>query len=227
MALGRDRVVGPIPDNQSGDNPNTDGTFSYGTRQGLAVLGGRVFNAWSGNLNGGLDGKSYLDIHAAQALIPAGPRVVDGTMGVVTTTDTSGTPEARGFTVTFDRPIDPSTFSTDDVQIRGRDAGGNPLPPITATSIRQLSPTAFQVEFPAQQTPGTYSYTVGPNIRDWILSVGTATIVPMTTATFDARDRTRPRSTSASRRPGPAAPASRPWTSPGRPWTSPGCPPAR
>ncbi len=43
--------LGPIPDNQSGGNPNTDGTFGYGTHQGLAVYGGHIYPIWASNEN--------------------------------------------------------------------------------------------------------------------------------------------------------------------------------
>ena len=179
VATGGFRDIGPIPDNQPGSQPDSDpavdATFGYGIRQGLAVLGGRVYTAWSGNQNGGLDGEDALDIRVARATIAAGPRVVEGTTGVVTTTS-GGTPQAREFLVTFDRPVDPSTFSTDDVEIRGRDGMGNPIGPdilgrIPATNITQVSATTFRVSFPGQSTPGTYSYAIGPDIRDRVRTV--------------------------------------------------------
>ncbi|QDV39602.1 Ig-like domain-containing protein [Tautonia plasticadhaerens] len=164
VATGTNRVVGPIPDNAA--QGNTVGTFSFGHRQGLAALGGNIFTAWSGNLNGGPDGTIFLDIRAARAITAAGPRVVDGTAGVVPTTDPSGTPEAREFVVTFDRPIDPGTFSTDDASIRFLSPDGATSQSISATNVVQLSETEFRVEFPPQTRPGTYSYAVGPDIRD-------------------------------------------------------------
>ena len=187
VAIGEDRVVGPIPDNQGGGNPNADGRFGYGPRQGLSVNAGRIYTAWSGNLNGGLDGKAFLDIRVARSVIAAGPRIVDGTMGIVTTTNGSGTPQASQFDVTFDRPIDASTFSTDDVEIVGRRADGSALPAITATNVQRLSPTTFRVSFPAQSAPGTYSYAVGPNIRDLVRSTQTVVVPTRSLGTFDAR----------------------------------------
>ena len=174
LATGASRSTGPIPDNQSSGNPNADGTFGYGLHQGLAVLGGKVYTAWSGNENGGPDGKAFLDIRVARTTIAAGPRITSGTSGVVTTTDGSGVPQASQFTVTFDRPIDTSTFDTSDVTIKGYAADGTPLPAITATNVAAVSSfpyglrqgaTTFRVTFPGQTTPGTYTYTVGPNIR--------------------------------------------------------------
>ena len=134
VATGQNRVVGPIPDNESGGNPNSDGTFGYGTRQGLVALNGNVYTAWSSNENGGPDGKAYLDIRVARATYAAGPRIVDGTSGVVTTTDASGTPQAQQFDVTFDRPVDPSSFTGDDVTVIGKDANGNTFVTFTGAS---------------------------------------------------------------------------------------------
>ena len=42
-------ILGPVPDNESPGNPNTEGTFGFGTHQGLAVYGGHVYTAWASN----------------------------------------------------------------------------------------------------------------------------------------------------------------------------------
>ena len=42
-------ILGPVPDNESSGNPNTEGTFGFGTHQGLAVYGGHVYLAWASN----------------------------------------------------------------------------------------------------------------------------------------------------------------------------------
>ena len=112
--------LGPIPDNQSATNrPAADAAYSFGDRQGLAVYGGRIYSAWSSNLNGGFgDGKDELDIRLARATIAAGPRVIAGTMGPVgsagdtinNTRAADGSPQATSFVVTFDRRVDPATF---------------------------------------------------------------------------------------------------------------------
>ena len=180
VATGQTRVVGPIPDNESGGNPNSDGTFGYGTRQGLVALNGNVYVAWSGNENGGPDGKAYLDIRVARATYAAGPRIVSGTSGVVTTTDASGTPQAQQFDVTFDRPVDPLSFTGNDITVIGKDANGNTFVTFTGANItvtrldgNARAATQFRVSFPPQTTPGTYSYAVGPDINDLISTVST------------------------------------------------------
>ena len=119
QATGSNKILGPIPDNESGGNTatgNDRATFAFGDRQGLAVAGGHVYPIWSSNQNGGADGRALLNIRVAQATIAAGPRIVSSTMGPIgldglgrtldplnTTTTADGTPIVRAFTVTFDR----------------------------------------------------------------------------------------------------------------------------
>ena len=92
---------------------------------------------------------------------------------------TDGTPVADGFLVTFDRPIDPTTFTRDDITVTYRDPstpGSSPgIPiPLTVDPVAVIDPknplsvagNTFLVRFPGQSFVGTYSYTVGPNIRD-------------------------------------------------------------
>src|SRR5262249_23751802 len=142
-------------------NPNREGTIAgFGDRQGLAVAGGRVYAAWSSNLNGGItgDGNLLLDIRVARATIAAGPRIIDGTSGQVgesgdtlnTQRPADGGPLARFLIITFDRPVDPATFTAADVRLLARDASGNPvaanLQPVV-TSVVPLSATQFLVNF--------------------------------------------------------------------------------
>jgi subtilisin-like proprotein convertase family protein len=95
---------------------------------------------------------------------------------------TDGSPQADGFIVTFDRPIDPASFDASDVTVLFRDTQGN-THPVTVTGVnplfdpnsaltlaqqRLIGPDQFFVSFQPQSQPGTYSYQVGPNIRDRI-----------------------------------------------------------
>jgi subtilisin-like proprotein convertase family protein len=207
-------TVGPIPDNQSAANPNAEATFAFGTHQALAVFDGKVYAAWSGNQNGGSDAKETLRILSAEATIAAGPRILASTMGppsaqsveildnsVLGNAGTSvlfnnqfsstGVQELNGFVVTFDRFVDPVSFTTSDVNIFYRDPntpGSTPGAPIPATSVtplfdpdlaaldprfnfasqQALGAMRFLVSFAPQSAVGTYSYTVGPNINDRI-----------------------------------------------------------
>src|SRR5262249_60190814 len=69
-------------------------------------------------------------LSAARVPLPAGPRVINSTMGVVqpitvpgtgvtinNTFAPDGTRLATGFVIEFDRPVDPSTFTADVVSV--------------------------------------------------------------------------------------------------------------
>src|SRR5262249_31776118 len=84
-----------------------------------------------------------------------------------------GTPIFDHFTVTFDRPIDPTSFTPDQVGIVYRDVmtpGQNVGAPITGITVTPVdnTDTTFLIQFPGQTTVGTYSYTIGPDIRDLV-----------------------------------------------------------
>ncbi len=180
--------LGPIPDNQSGGNPNAENTFSFGDHQGLAVANGRALVVWSGNRNGGFLGTDRLDIYAAPLRLPAGPRIVSSTMGPVADPTnprraSDGTRLADTFELEFDRPIDPATFTIADVTVTFRTTTMPSSQPGIALDIVSVTPlganalgaTRFQVRFDPTRANtqagtfvGTYSYTVGPNIRDRI-----------------------------------------------------------
>ena len=184
-ANGNTVVLSPFPDNASAANPSSDKAFDFGLRQGLAVANGHVYPVWSSNFNqGGATG-----IVTAKAVIAAGPRVVGSTMGPVGQAgDTingqrapDGSPEAGTFVISFDRPIDPTTFTLADVQIfyRGTDPNGSAVP-IAPTNIAPqdggpFGATTFLVSFPPQEAVGTYSYLIHPNLRDRIRTVTAAT----------------------------------------------------
>jgi subtilisin family serine protease/subtilisin-like proprotein convertase family protein len=81
-----------------------------------------------------------------------GPRVTKSSTGVT----------AGLMTVTFDEPIDPATFTVDDVVITN--AGGQPV-----TGVGQPLPTGdgrvYTIALPAGAS-GTYSLRIGPDVRD-------------------------------------------------------------
>jgi hypothetical protein len=118
---GKPVTVGPIPTNIA-----AAGGLGVGDRQGLAVYGGKVYAFWSGNLN-----SAATVFSTADATIAAGPRVVssdqgpviaDGVTGTYNNTFTSdGTRQLDGFTVQFDRRIDPATVNASNVHLVFRD----------------------------------------------------------------------------------------------------------
>ena len=116
---------------------------------------------------------------------PVQPITVTTTKGTVTINAPAadGTPQANGFIVTFDRPVDPATFTSDTVQVNYRDttannATGGPVPvtgviPVpTPTDPNNPNNvygyTEFVVTFAPSSAVGTYSYVVGPDIEDRI-----------------------------------------------------------
>jgi subtilisin-like proprotein convertase family protein len=194
---------GPVPDNQSAGNPNRDGVFGYGIHDSVAVSGGVIYAAWGSNVTysgtrpftGGRDNQGRQNIALGVAHIAAGPRIVSGTMGPVGLTNqygmaidqvnqlrtADGTPIANAFIVTFDRPVDPNSFGTNDVTVYFRDttpgnvSGGTvPVVSVEARNTGFFGPanahgaTQFLVKFAQRSAVGTYSYSVGPNINDRI-----------------------------------------------------------
>src|SRR4029077_9871632 len=68
-------------------------------------------------------------------------------------------------TVTFDKQVDPNSFTIADVSVT--DPNNNP---VAITSIFDLTSahTQFQINFTSpQSTQGTYTVNVGPNISDF------------------------------------------------------------
>jgi subtilisin-like proprotein convertase family protein len=216
--------IGPVPDNISSGNPNTDTSMGFGTRQGLAVYAGNVVPVWTGNINGNhstqvngdagnTKGNNHLEIYTNVLTIPAGPRVLTSTMGAVgepgdsvnNTRTVDGTPIVSKFIITFDRPIDPNSFTKDDVKVTFRTpttAGTDPgqdVPVLTVvpvatseildpvTQLHSIGFTQFVVNFTPNTSVGTYSYTVGPTISDRIRTVGLR-IPVQTTTSFPSTD---------------------------------------
>jgi hypothetical protein len=151
---GANLVFEPIPDNTN----QLDPLFAYGDFQGLAVADGHIHTVWTGNEDGidqtiknshiftvetSVNGTLY-----GGALTAAGPRIVQNwstTGGPVqdqsetnlangnaihydNTFYADGTRQATGFVINFDRPIDPSTFTTANVTVVYRD-------PFTAANL--------------------------------------------------------------------------------------------
>jgi subtilisin-like proprotein convertase family protein len=102
------RIYGPIPDNQSGGNSARNARFNFGDHIGLVASAGEVVAAWPGNENvtplGNPIDCCTTEAFVARASIAAGPRVISSTMGWVDA-------PANVFDVTFDRLVDPATFT--------------------------------------------------------------------------------------------------------------------
>ena len=159
--------LGQIPDNQSGGNSNGQAFKEIGASQGLAVLGGKIFAAWTGNLNGQLLNSTF----TAVASYNSGPRIVGSTMGPVASLSVNGTTinntfasdgtrQFDGFTVTFDRPIDPTTFTPSAVSISFTPANGGAAQAIKVGTVNVIAGTN-NTQF--RDPPG------GGAERDWLL----------------------------------------------------------
>jgi subtilisin-like proprotein convertase family protein len=200
----------PIPNNPTIISPgNTAQTlYGFGDRQGLIAVDGHTYSVWSGNLN-----KNGANIIGSSATYAAGPRILSGDMGPVTTGPSApdGTTELASFTVTFDRPVDVGSFTPNDVAMfyhsptdpavsLGTPVGIASVTPLNVgasfgpgTSAARLA-TQFLITLTTPQANvGTYSYIVGPHtaggpiptndIHDDLPQVGFLTLA---TNSFDA-----------------------------------------
>ena len=184
---GQTDVLGPEADNQSIGKPTTtpgtiteaDTIMGYGTEMGLAVFGGQVYPVWAGNFNQGVYIPAPinavvgmpLNIWYRPMVIAAGPRIVTSSMGPIPLAEaTSGT---VSISVTFDRPINPATFTTGDVEVFYHDTtDGDPSVKLNVTGVTAVSSTQFTITFdptPPAANPadynytGTYSYLIAPD----------------------------------------------------------------
>ncbi len=82
-----------------------------------------------------------------------GPRIVGSSL------DGSVAGPVSGVELHFNEPIDPATFTVDDVQLTG------PNGDIAVTGVRGEG-SAFTISFQKQSALGTYTLVVGPDIRD-------------------------------------------------------------
>lgn len=182
-------VLGPIPDNQGSDNIDR-GPHGFGTHQGLTVVNGRVYPIWASNQNV----QGLFTIRIGNVRIASGPRIVSSTMGPVSQlNDTvnpptaSGAPQFMAFDVEFDRPIDPATFTADDITVFYRNTATSGNDPGVIVPLGQVVPldegrfgpagalgaTRFRVNLASVQTAtGTYSYQITPDISDRVRFIG-------------------------------------------------------
>ncbi len=82
------------------------------------------------------------------------------TSGALQATNTIPIPLTQ-LTVTFDKPINPATFTASEVAIRGPGIQGSMQP----TSITG-SGTTYIISFPLLSDPGVYSFEIGPDVQD-------------------------------------------------------------
>jgi subtilisin-like proprotein convertase family protein len=193
-------VLDPIPVNMRQDKLSV---FGVGQSQALLAVPGRFVPLWSDNRNSydAKNGKPITSLWTADVTTQAGPKVVDSTQGPISFDPVANTPPTfRSFDVTFDRPIDASTFTVADVKVGYVPAGGpanfpavlDGTPPGTPVSVASISPSAgsattFTITLSTPQTAvGTYSYAIGPNITDTVRGATTTTVTTSRTLRFDS-----------------------------------------
>ncbi len=196
-------TLAPIPDNQAS---STEPIAGFGVHEGLAIFGGKLYPIWTSNQNGGRNPNAAqpLGIRTNIGTYNAGPGVVSVTQGPIggpndnvnTQTAADGTPELTAFDVTFDRPINPLSFTPSDVRVFYRDTtatnatgGFIPVSSVVPIVSNGFGATEFLVSVPARSGVGTYSVTIlNTAVSDDIRSIQN-TVVPVGgTVTFNASD---------------------------------------
>ena len=200
------KVLGPVPDNSSADNTARDVLFDFGTSQSMVVVGGRIVAAWAGNRNGlsesaANDDERPMRTEVARFTIPAGPRIVGGTTGTVGQTGDTTNPNntsddptpgllapgavLQKFTIVFDRPVDPASFTTADVTLTYRRPGllaSQPGETIAVTSVTPILTGDANVDFAGaftfeitlttpERRAGTYTYAISGDVTERIRTV--------------------------------------------------------
>lgn len=209
------------------------GPEGYGNNLGLTLYNGRVSLVYAGNLNeaGGFIRTQDMTIAAGPRVVAGdtGPVLSDaeavksvtslgtpfqpfpvnqtGAGSVVTYNDTfasDGRRQFDGFVVTFDRIIDPATFTPDDVTIKFRDPDDDPITggfdiPTTDYTIIPLDNLLDTVDgsfqgskrFLVKMNPGkelsavgTYSYSINANVSDRIRNRDIVYVNQAVTRTF-------------------------------------------
>ena len=74
--------------------------------------------------------------------------------------DNAGTVE--GVDVWFSEPVNPATFTREDISITGPDGE------IAPSNLTEIGNGVFRIGFAAQTTLGEYSVSIGPNVEDAI-----------------------------------------------------------
>lgn len=100
-----------------------------------------------------------LNVDRALGLIAAGPRVSQ----MSPNQPVAGT--LSSLRLTFDRTIDVSTFTAEDIS-NFTDPDGNPIAVDSIEVVPGTNDRQFQINFPMQARAGRYTMQVGPNITD-------------------------------------------------------------
>lgn len=82
---------------------------------------------------------------------------------------TPGTPLSAGVTsiqVTFSEPVDPRSFTLD--QVRSLSGPNGPITPLAVRELDPINHQTFAIDFAPQRFDGTYTLSIGPNIWDLV-----------------------------------------------------------
>jgi len=171
-----------------GDDPGGGGSggsiyLTAGTLTGGGAImanGGAGYDASSGGGGGGRIAIDYLDKSAFTGTIQVNGGTGyqngrDGTIflyhnlplhvlrqtpaGILNTLTSHGA-AVDHVDIEFDKPIDPATFTSDDVVLTGTDG----LPMAISGQPEFLGGTLWRIHFPAQSRDGTYGLKIGPGI---------------------------------------------------------------
>jgi hypothetical protein len=116
-----------------------------------------VFGNYMDQNNNLIPGETSDDAYTTGFTV-AGPQVISTTLtGTLFETVTTGR-------FVFDRPMDVTTFTTDQFQIIGPD--GVAVPVTAVTAVPYTNNTQFDISFALTPGPGTYMLQVGPNLKD-------------------------------------------------------------
>jgi hypothetical protein len=158
------------------DTLNNGGRGAAGEPESLYLygLGGQGLRLFSGSrlLLGNINSYALVNGRSVnlRSLIPAGTNSVAFDGGFIAnfggpsitnmTPSVAVTPTVSSVDISFNIPIQASSFTTGDVRITG--PGGS----IAPTSVALVSGTTWRISFPAQTADGTYTVSVGPNINE-------------------------------------------------------------
>ncbi len=143
-----------------GLEPLATTTATHATFDGLTNWQTYYFAVVAVNLSDG-----FSTAAPAVAAVPQpdldGPRVLTATPSGAAAVGPDTQQVFLEFTVVFNEPIDPDSFTIDDLHIA--DPNQDDLP---ALDVEAISATEFKVHLPGSVVPGTYTIVVGPDILD-------------------------------------------------------------
>jgi hypothetical protein len=161
------RLVDTLNNGARGSAGEPESLYLYGLGgQGLRLFSGSRLLLGNINCYAQVNGRSV----NLRSLIPAGTNSVAFDGGFIAnfggpaitnmTPSVAVTPTVSSVDISFNIPIQASSFTTGDVRITG--PGGS----IAPTSVALVSGTTWRISFPAQTADGTYTVSVGPNINE-------------------------------------------------------------